>query len=288
VLADAGVLSAAMADRLEAEAEPLSEAFGACDSGGIRYCWLDSFLPDDVMLAAFSLLPALAGMVRLKNLKERKFVTAELDALAEPIRHLVMALNSRAVAEVVARIVGAPCLETDPKFYNSGITTMVPGDFMCPHLDNSHDYDRARRRAVALIYYIAPFWRADYGGTLELWGSGRRRPPQPIDFRGNRLVIMETTERSWHSVRPILGPLPRVNAISYFYAPETERQPLRLTRFAPWPGHGVQELLFSAEFHLRSLAARLAGRRLRFNRHLYTGARPAPREAAEMPAPEQL
>jgi hypothetical protein len=281
-------MSAAMADRLGAEADALGEASAAGEPGGIRYCWLDNLLPDDVMLAAFSLLPALAGMVRLKNLKERKFVTAELDALAEPIRHLVMALNSRAVADVVARIIGAPYLETDPTFYNSGITAMVPGDFMCPHLDNSHDYDRARRRVVALIYYIAPFWRADYGGSLELWGSDRRRPPQAIDFRGNRLVIMETTDRSWHSVGPILGPLPRVNAISYFYAPETERHPLRLTRFAPWPGHGAQELLFSAEFHLRSLAARLAGRWLRHNPHRYTGARAASREAQEMPAPEQL
>lgn len=287
MLADAGAISATIAARLEAEADRLNAAFGSAESGGLRYCWIDSLLPDDVMLAAFSLLPALAGMVRLKNLKERKFVTAELDALAEPIRHLVMALNSRAVADVVARIIGVPFLETDPKLYNSGITAMVPGDFMCPHLDNSHDYDRARRRAVALIYYMAPFWRADYGGSLELWDSNRRAPPSAVDFRGNRLVIMETTDRSWHSVKPILGPLPRVNAISYFYAPSEERHPLRLTRFAPWPGHRVQELMFSAEFHLRSLVARLAGRRLRFNRHLYTGAGAAPREAQDVPAPEQ-
>lgn len=287
MLADAGAVSATIAARLEAEADRLTAAFDAAESGGVRYCWLDSLLPDDVMLAAFSLLPALAGMVRLKTLKERKFVTAELDALAEPIRHLVMALNSRAVADIVARIIGVPFLETDPKLYNSGITAMVPGDFMCPHLDNSHDYDRTRRRAVALIYYMAPFWRDDYGGSLELWGSDWRAQPRSVDFRGNRLVIMETTDRSWHSVQPILGPLPRVNAISYFYAPSTERHPLRLTRFAPWPGHRVQELLFSAEFHLRSLAARLAGGRMRFNRHLYTGAGSTPRETREAPAPER-
>lgn len=287
MLADAGAIAAAMADRLEAEADQLREAFGSDQAVGLRYCWIDNFLPDDIMLAAFSLLPALASMVRLQNLKERKFVTAELDALAEPIRHLVMALNNRAVADAVARVIGVPFLETDAKLYNSGITAMVPGDFMCPHLDNSHDYDRARRRAVALIYYIAPFWRDDYGGSLELWGSNRRAPPRAVEFRGNRLVIMETTNRSWHSVKPILGPLPRVNAISYFYTPDTERHPLRLTRFAPWPGHSVQALLFDAEFHLRSLAARLAGRRLRHNRHLYTGAGAAPRETQDVPAPEQ-
>lgn len=289
MLANAGAVSAAIAARLETEAEELSAAFDSAEPGAVRYCWIDNLLPDDIMFAAFSLLPALASMMRLKNLKERKFVTAELDVLAEPIRQLVMALNSRAVADVVARIIGVPCLETDPKLYNSGITAMVPGDFMCPHLDNSHDYDRTRRRVVALLYYLSPYWQSDYGGSLELWGDNRRTPPQAVDFRGNRLVIMETTDQSWHSVQPVLGPMPRINAISYFYAPSTEQRPLRLTRFAPWPHHRVQELLFSAEFHLRSLAARLAGRRLRFNRHLYTG-RVRPAAAAErqdVPAPEQ-
>jgi hypothetical protein len=42
-------------------------------------------------------------------------------------------------------------------------------------------------------------------------------------------------------------------------------------------------LLFSAEFHLRSLAARLAGGRLRFNRHRYTGGQ----AQQDLSAPEQ-
>ncbi|MGE5145545.1 MAG: 2OG-Fe(II) oxygenase [Candidatus Eiseniibacteriota bacterium] len=289
MLADASAVSTVIAARLDSESTELAATFGKAEPGAVRYCAIDNLLPDDLMLAAFSMLPALAGMLRLKNLKERKFVTAEIDALAAPIRHLILALNSRAVADVVARIIGVPFLEADPKLYNSGITTMVPGDFMCPHLDNSHDYDRGRRRVVALLYYFSPYWRHGYGGDLELWGDDRRGAPRAIEYRGNRLVIMETTDLSWHSVQPIVGPMPRVNAIAYFYAPSAEQRAVRLTRFAAWPGQRLKELLFDAEFHLRTLVARLAGRRLRFNRHLYTGrGGPAPEpEPQDLPAPEQ-
>jgi Rps23 Pro-64 3,4-dihydroxylase Tpa1-like proline 4-hydroxylase len=64
-----------------------------------------------------------------------------------------------------------------PRLYNGGITKMMPGDFMCPHLDNSHNYDRTQRRAVVLLYYMSPQWREDYGGALELWTmiSNRRQ-----------------------------------------------------------------------------------------------------------------
>jgi 2OG-Fe(II) oxygenase superfamily len=166
---------------------------------------------------------------------------------------------------------------------------MVPGDFMCPHLDNSHDYDRKRQRAVALIYYLSPNWNDSYGGSLELWGEDRNSAPKAVEFRGNRLVVMETTDHSWHAVQPIVGPMPRVNLIAYFYAPSTVQRPLRLTRFAAWPAHPVQALLFNAEFHLRSLVARFAGHRLRFNRHVYAGAAlsAAATEPTDLAAPEQ-
>ena len=223
----------------------------------MRYCAIDNLLPDDLILAAFSLLPALAGMVRLKNLKERKFVTAELDTLAEPIRHLIMALNSRVVADIVARIIGVPVLETDPKLYNSGITAMVPGDFMCPHLDNSHDYDReapARRRADLLSVAVL---------AQQLWRRSRavgQRPPR----RAARGRVPRQSPGHHGDDRSILafGAADRRDRCRVSTrSPTTTRRapssdPLRLTRFAPWPGHRAQELLFNAEFQLRSLAAR--------------------------------
>lgn len=265
---EAAELTGLLVERLNADMAKLKSEFGEPDAGRIRCCWVDDLLPEHIVSAVHRGLPKLSDMVRRENKKERKFVSANLGALRPPIGGLVLAFAQQSVADIVAQIMGKPRLEADARLYNGGITTMVPGDFMCPHLDNSHDYGRARRRDVVLLYYFSPNWRPEYGGTLELWDALGGRAGRPIDFKPNRLVIMETTDESWHSIRPVAGPMPRASLTTYFYAPETEKAPLRLTRFASWPGRPVRGMLFSAEFHMRSLAARVI--RVRpANRHAY-------------------
>lgn len=285
MVAQAADIARTVSERLDRDAERLRKAFGPAEPGRVRCCWVDDLLPEDVLGAALRQLPPLSAMVRRRNMKERKYVTAQLNRLDETIRNLVAAFNTQPVADAIARIMGKQRLEIDPRLYNGGITAMVPGDSMCPHLDNSHDYDRARRRDVVLLYYMSP-WRSEYGGHLELWDDDRRAPPRAIEYRGNRLVVMETTDHSWHSIRPVVGPMPRVNVTSYYYAPATERSPLRLTHFASWPEHRMRGVLFDGEFRLRSFAARmLDGKRLRANRHVY---QPAPqREGESRPAEGQ-
>jgi 2OG-Fe(II) oxygenase superfamily len=227
--------------------------------GKIRCCWLDDLLPLEILHEALGGLPNPAAMVRRQSLKERKYVTAALDQLGDATRNLVAAFSGPEIAEVVTGLLGGARLSADPRLYNGGITKMMPGDFMCPHLDNSHNYDRTQRRAVVLLYYMSPEWREDYGGALELWDDDRKAPPREIAHQSNRLVIMETTDHSWHAVRPISGPHSRINVTTYYYAPKTEITPARLTRFAPWPGQPVRGLYFNADFHIRSLAARFLG-----------------------------
>jgi len=233
--------------------------------GKIRCCWLDDLLPLEILNAALGGLPEPGGMVRRQSLKERKYVSAALDQLGEATRNLVAAFSGQQIAEAVTGLMGGSRLHADPRLYNGGITKMMPGDFMCPHLDNSHNYDRTQRRAVVLLYYMSPQWREDYGGALELWDDDLKSPPRKIGHKSNRLVIMETTEHSWHAVRPITGPQPRINITTYYYDPKTEIVPARLTRFAPWPGQRMRGLYFDADFHMRSLATRVLG-----------GARPLP------------
>jgi hypothetical protein len=246
-----------VASRLREEEDRLKSVFS--QPGKIRCCWLDDLLPLDILHEALGGLPELRGMVRRRGLKERKYVSAALDQLGAATRNLVAAFSGPEIAEVVTGLMGGARLDADPRLYNGGITKMMPGDFMCPHLDNSHNYDRTQRRAVVLLYYMSPEWREDYGGALELWDDDRRAPPREIAHKSNRLVIMETTEHSWHAVRPVTGPQPRINITTYYYAPKSEIAPARLTRFAPWPGQPIRGLFFDADFHFRSLAARILG-----------------------------
>ncbi|HEY4251260.1 MAG TPA: 2OG-Fe(II) oxygenase [Roseomonas sp.] len=268
-------LTRAIQARLLEERPRLQAAFGVPRAGHVRHFALDELLPREVIGAAVEAMPPLPSMLRLANTKERKFVCARLDSLNGPVRDIVTAINQPEVAAAIAGITGMATLETDPQLYNGGITYMLPGDYMCPHLDNSHDHARRRRREVVLLTYLSPYWREDYGGHLALWQDQRRGALEPVPYRSNRLVVMETTDASWHAVTPIAGPMPRINVTTYFYAPSAVQHPVRLTRFAAWPGHGVRHAVFTGEFALRSLANRMGARRLRPNRHINSTSGPS-------------
>jgi hypothetical protein len=80
---------------------------------------------------------------------------------------------------------------------------MVRKSFLNPHLDNSHDARQTHYRVLNSLYYMTPDWREEYGGNLELWDRGVGQPQRTIVSKFNRLVLMETTRTSWHSVSPV-------------------------------------------------------------------------------------
>uniref|UniRef100_UPI004053B2CD 2OG-Fe(II) oxygenase n=1 Tax=Qipengyuania sp. GPGPB31 TaxID=3023518 RepID=UPI004053B2CD len=52
-----------------------------------------------------------------------------------------------------------------------------------------------------LLYYVTPDWAEKAGGNLDLWDDSVSEPVTiPSTF--NRLVLIETNPRSWHSVSP--------------------------------------------------------------------------------------
>jgi hypothetical protein len=257
-----------ISERLTNQLEELKNEFGPERSGHVRCCWIDDLFPKDLLDGVLE-LPPLPGMLRKENLKERKYLSSNLQILSSTQQEIVRAFGSQDVADLVAKVMGKSALEIDPSLYNGGITAMLPGDFMCPHLDNSHDYSRARRRDVVLLYYFSPFWREDYGGHLELWNDDRNSPPRRFEYQTNRLMIMETTDQSWHSITPIVGPMPRSSVTTYYYAPAHVVSTPRLTRFGAWPHQPTRELLFGSEFYLRSVAAKILPRSLVPNKHVY-------------------
>ncbi|MBS0558659.1 MAG: 2OG-Fe(II) oxygenase [Proteobacteria bacterium] len=268
------IFAGLLAERLTSEMPRLAAQFGQPGAARVRCCWVDDVLPQSALTAVSGSLPPLAAMLRRADDKERKYVCADLDRMNPLLRDLIAAFTRAPIVQAVAAITGKDRLESDKQLYNGGMTMMLTGDFMRPHLDNSHDYDRQRRRDLVLLLYLSPDWLPEYGGHLQLWPLANRGGAQTVEFRSNRLVIMETTGNSWHSVQPVAGPKPRVNLTTYFYAPATVSAPLRVTRFTGWPGEPVRSLWFSMQFRIRNAAARAAGRRLVGNQHVYRGSPP--------------
>jgi hypothetical protein len=103
-----------------------------------------------------------------------------------------------------------------------------------------------------LLYYVTPDWPDDSGGHLELWDSGPGKPQRAIHSRFNRLVVMQTDERSWYSVSKVL------RDASY-----------HVTAFHGWPGQKLADLVMRIDNGVRLAVRQIGGNRLFKNPHVY-------------------
>jgi Rps23 Pro-64 3,4-dihydroxylase Tpa1-like proline 4-hydroxylase len=275
-------ISATIAEALALNQERLRAEF-LSGPEGIRSCVLDDVLPADLMDAISEQLPDPSVMLRHADFRERKYVTAEIADLQDQVRELILGLASGRVAQQVSDLTGEAGLEHDRELYNGGLTMMVQEDFMMPHLDNSHDKARSRRRAIVMLLYLTD-WQPGFGGALKLWSRDQRSVLRTIEYRRNRLVLLETTNHSWHSVQPITGPARRINVTTYFYESSASVHPVRLTRYAGWRGRPLGRAMARADFAIRTAALKMGLDRFVKKRHVLT------RPVASSPvvrAPEQ-
>ena len=97
---------------------------------------------------------------------------------------------------------------------------MDRGHFLNPHIDNSHDADRRRYRRFNLLFYVTPNINVNDGGNLELWDKAVKYPLK-IESTFNRLVVLETTKYSNHSVDPVLSNVQRCCVSNYYFSEES-------------------------------------------------------------------
>lgn len=231
---------------------------------------VDDLLPEQVCRRIADAFPQPSDMIRKADLKERKSVQARMGLCDPAVSEAVFAFQHPDVVEAVSAITGVAGLQPDPNLYAGGISSMQCGDYLRPHLDNSHDRERKRWRALNLLYYVSPDWAAEDGGHLQLWPQGVSGDPITIECRFNRLVIMPTDSASWHSVSEVRSDKRRLCVSNYFF---TDERPVRssrphLTTFRAEPGQPISDLVLRADGLVRDLARRVVGQRPMPTRHI--------------------
>ena len=91
------------------------------------------------------------------------------------------------------------------------------GHFWNSHIDNLHNANRKKYRKLNLLYYVIPETQESDGGNFELWDK-KVINPLKIPSKFNRLVVMETTKHSWHSVDHICSNIKRCCVSNYFFS----------------------------------------------------------------------
>lgn len=185
----------------------------------VRHLVVDDLLPSDIATRISQAFPCPADLVKKATLREHKCVGVQLEKYDPIIADALYAFQQPAVAEIVGEITGISGMVADPSLYAGGISVMEKGNFLNPHIDNSHDGDQQLYRVVNLLYYSSPDWQDDFGGHLELWDTAVRKPVR-LTCRFNRLAIMETNKQSWHSVCRVTADRTRQCVSNYFFSTE--------------------------------------------------------------------
>lgn len=203
-----------------------------------RHVAIDNLFPEEVALEIFRAFPQRGeGFRASASFRERKHTSYEFDRHPLILADVTFALQDPRVAARVGELTGMKGLEPDPHLYAGGLSMMLKGDFLNPHIDNSHEKTRAKYRRVNLLYYVAPDWREENGGNLELWDPKVTRPVTILSAF-NRLVLMETNKDSWHSVSPVATDAPRCCVSNYYFSDvsPTGEDYYHVTSFTGRPG----------------------------------------------------
>lgn len=232
---------------------------------------VDELLPAELATAIATSFPPIEKLVLKSHLGELKYVGVQMNEYPGLLEETIYAFQQPEVVKMVGQICGLGGLIPDEHLYAGGISSMVEGHFLNPHLDNSHDFERKRYRALNLLYYSTPGWKVDYGGNLELWDDGPKGQPRTIESRFNRLVVMRTDKTSWHSVSPVRRPGPRTCVSNYFFTlePVDGHEDYHVTSFRGRPEQKFKDLLMQGDNALRQMVKEALGETLFKNKHVY-------------------
>jgi len=232
---------------------------------------VDDLLPSEIASRITSVFPPVEKMVLKSHLGELKYVGVQMNEYAGLLEETIYAFQDPAVVSLVGQICGIANLVPDEHLYAGGISAMVEGHFLNPHLDNSHDMERKRYRALNLLYYATPDWKLEYGGNLEVWDDGPKGKPRTLESRFNRLAVMQTDASSWHSVSPIRHNGTRTCVSNYFFTdrPVDGREEYHVTSFRGRPEQKFKDLLMQGDNALRQAVKETLGEAIFKNKHVY-------------------
>lgn len=257
-----------IAERLRSQTASLKAYWES--AAPVRHCFIDDLLPEQSCRQIFNSLPDPNTLMLRESIKERKRVGIKLEDYAPEMSVILFAFQEPEVVEAVSAITSQQGLSADASLYGSGISLMLEGDFLLPHLDNSHDGDGRLYRVLNLLYYVTPDWQETAGGNLELWDKSMETRKE-IHSRFNRLVLMETHTDSVHSVTKVTkqGGM-RVCISNYYFSaiPANHKEHVHKTTFFARPEDGaIKKLQLKTEGKAKNFLARFLGNDVKATAH---------------------
>jgi len=154
--------------------------------------------------------------------ERRKIQISEAQKFPPPIARLNSALASPAFLADLEAVTGIPQLVADPQLAGGGMHLTGPHGRLDVHVDFNYSAERGLHRRLNILVYLNADWDPSWGGEVELWDRRVKRCHVVVPPVLNRCVLFETSEISFHGVRPLRCPPDRARQsfAAYYYTHE--------------------------------------------------------------------
>jgi len=256
-------------DKLTAAKLQLKAEFN--QKGRINSCVIDDLLPENIAQLIYQAFPSPEEMTSYKSLRENKRIAAQMDLYNPLLEEVVFAFQDKRIVKVVEEITGLNQMIPDEHLYAGGISLMATGNFLNPHLDNSHDNERENYRVLNLLYYCTPNWDINNGGNLELWDNGMEEKQRVIHSKFNRLALMITNKTSIHSVSKVVANGKRCCVSNYYFSkkPAEPNEYFHVTSFYGRPEEPIKNIFLRLDALLRQTIRSVTKKRVVKTSHIY-------------------
>lgn len=231
-----------------ADAKALGQAHAQAYQSGEPYhhTCIDNFLPESIIdgvIADMDKLPdAESSFSRAQENLKSSYIP---ERLPEFSKNLFYAFNSRPFIMFLEEMTGIKGLIPDPYYIGAGIHKTLNGGHLDIHADfNVHPVMRVERRLNVLIY-LNRDWKAEWGGSFEIWDNEMTKKMASFVPTYNRMVCFSTGSNTFHgNPEPVNHPdgEPRQSIALYYYtATWDDTRKEHTTLFKPRPGSKDQE-----------------------------------------------
>ena len=164
----------------------------------VKHVVLDDFLDPSYADELFAALPAVDAMPKSRDyVFSDKRELSTLDTHSPLTARLHQAITSPDFEGLLSALIDRPVF-IDPEYIGGGFHAGAAGSFLDLHTDfNIHPAHPTWHREFNILLYLNPGWEPGWGGELQLTDDPAR-PGITVAPLFNRLVIMESTDRSFH------------------------------------------------------------------------------------------
>lgn len=247
-----------MVVRLYAEAETIRAQWADTSVMQTRHFVLDGLIdsPDLTLSMHEAFLRRSEGMSVQDTIWQKRKTHAGPADCDPVLVGLANAFSDPKVAAVFSYLLDLDPISAGRGADSGELIVMSQGDHASPFIDASHSDCGGKIRRLKLFYFTSPDWEANNGGILEIWDSKIASAKAVVPAAG-RLVVMETSETSWHSLGTVMADRQLCFMTnSYFSETGGKTRKAYASRFSGWPGEKGKRILGYTGGAIRNLLYR--------------------------------